>query len=88
MEEGERSVNDSLEINSELLFERARKLAEANSMLVVTAGNAISLYAMFVLREILVQQATDPITNLSNIITLSDTISSLNSTLTAYSIVR
>ena len=75
-------------INSDILFEKAKKLSETNSMLVGVAGNAISLFAMFVLKEILEQQALNPLTNLESIITISNTIANLNSNLTIYSLAR
>lgn len=75
-------------INADILFEKAKKLAETNSMLVAIAGNAISLFALFILKEILEQQASDPVTNLSNIINIANTIATLNSNLTVYSLAR
>jgi len=49
--------------------------------LAVISGNAISLFTMLVLQEIIEQQALDPITNLSNIIQLSNGIANLNSSI-------
>ena len=46
--------------------------------LAASTGNAIALFTMFVLQEIIEQQATNPIVNLSNIIQISDAIASLN----------
>jgi len=76
----------NLPVESARLFRKAEKLAAKNSMLVGVAGNAISLYTMFVLKEILAQQALNPISNIANIVSISNAIANLNSSLTIYNI--
>jgi len=76
----------NLPVDSARLFRKAEKLAAQNSMLVGVAGNAISLYAMFVLKEILMEQALNPVANVANIVNISNAIASLNSVLTIYNI--
>lgn len=74
-------VEANLPINAPLLFRKAEKIA-CNNTSVATASNAISLYAMFVLKEILAQQALNPTTNVTNIANISNVISFLNENLT------
>jgi len=62
------------------LKEEANKTIETPE-LAVTTGNAIVVFNMLVLQEILEQQACDPIANLANIIQISNSISSLNSSI-------
>jgi len=76
----------NIPVNSARLFRRAEKLAAKNSMLVGVAGNSITLFAMFILKEILIQQALNPVANISNIISISEAIGLLNSELSLYSI--
>lgn len=51
--------------------------------LALTTGNAIALFTMLVLQEIIVQQTVNPVANLSNIIQLSNSIATLNSSIKA-----
>ncbi|MBP2646214.1 MAG: hypothetical protein H6Q75_1654 [Firmicutes bacterium] len=76
----------NLPVNSARLFRKAEKLAAKNNMLAGVAGNAITLFTMFVLKEILVQQALNPVANISNIISIANAIANLNSELSLYSI--
>ena len=64
-------------LNLEQLEKKANKTIQF-PRLAVTTGNAIALFTMLVLQEILEQQAVNPITNLSNIIEISDAIANLN----------
>jgi len=64
----------------EELEKKANKTIEF-PQLAVRTGNAIALFTMFILQEILEQQAVDPITNLSTISQLSTNIASLNSSI-------
>lgn len=62
------------------LQEKAQKLA-AFPITALNSGNAIVMYNMLVLNSILTQQAAEPITNLSNILSIAGTIASLNASL-------
>ena len=77
-------IHDNLAVcgilNIEELEKKANKTIEF-PQLAATTGNAIALFTMFVLQEILVQQTANPIANLSNILDLSNSISSLNSSI-------
>ena len=66
--------------NSECLEKKARKLA-AFSNSAATTGNTIAIFAMLVLQEILEQEATNPINNITNIITIADSIANLNASI-------
>jgi hypothetical protein len=79
-------VTANLPLNTAFLFRRARRIALCNSTLVAAEGNAIALFAMFILQGILAQQALNPVTNLSNITSISNAIASLNVSLTAINI--
>ncbi len=71
-------VAANLPVNTALLFRRARKIALCNSSLAAAEANAVSLFALFVLQQILAQQALNPVTNLNNIVLLSNSIAALN----------
>ncbi|MDR3589630.1 MAG: hypothetical protein P4N41_08220 [Negativicutes bacterium] len=71
-------VAANLPVNTALLFRRARRIALCNSTLAAAEGNAIALFAMFVLQEILAQQALNPIANLTNIVLITNSIAALN----------
>jgi len=49
--------------------------------LAITEGNSIALFTMLVLQEIIAQQTVSPTANLANIIALSNSIASLNSSI-------
>lgn len=67
-------------LNLEELERKACKTIEF-PRLAVTTGNAIALFTMLVLQEIIEQQTVSPISNLANIIALSNSIASLNSSI-------
>lgn len=67
-------------LNLEELKKKACKTIEFPRSAAI-AGNAITLFTMLVLQEILEQQTVNPIANLNNIIVLSNSIASLNSSL-------
>jgi hypothetical protein len=71
-------VAANLPVNTALLFRRARRIALCNSSLAAAEANAVSLFALFVLQQILAQQALNPVTNLNNIVLLSNSIAALN----------
>ncbi|MCC5467077.1 hypothetical protein [Pelosinus baikalensis] len=66
--------------NLEELEKKACKAIEF-PRLATTTGNAIALFTMLVLKEILKQQSANPIDNLTNIIALSNSIAGLNSSI-------
>lgn len=66
--------------NLEELEKKACKTIEF-PRLATTTGNAIALFTMLVLKEILKQQSANPIDNLTNIIALSNSIAGLNSSI-------
>jgi len=77
-------IHDSLAISDILNIEELEKKANKTiefPRLAATTGNAIALFTMLVLQEILEQQAVNPIANLANIIQLSNSIASLNSSI-------
>lgn len=49
--------------------------------LAVTGGNAIALFTMLVLKELLKQQTVNPTDNFNNIIAISNAIAILNSSI-------
>jgi len=49
--------------------------------LALTTGNAIALFAMLVLQEIIEQQTANPIANFASIIEVSISIAALNSSI-------
>jgi hypothetical protein len=49
--------------------------------LAINTGNAIALFTMLVLQEIIKQQTVNPIANLANIVALSNSIATLNSSI-------
>ncbi|MDF2500371.1 MAG: hypothetical protein K0Q77_1085 [Anaerosporomusa subterranea] len=55
------------------LFEKAKRLAGTTSSAAI-ASNAIVLYAMLVLQNMLAEQARNPIANLDNIILITESI--------------
>lgn len=75
-----RVLNSCNMFNIEELEKKARKLACSTNM-TIAAGNSVVLFTMLLLEEILEQLALDPITNLSSIITIANTISTLNSSI-------
>lgn len=62
------------------LEKKAIKLASATKT-TLAAGNSVILFTMLLLEEILEKLALDPITNLDSIITIANTLTSLNSSL-------
>ena len=66
--------------NIEEFEKRANKTIEFPRLAAIT-GNAITLFTMLVLQEIFEQQAVNPVANLTNIIQLSNSIASLNSSI-------
>ena len=77
-------IHDSLAIcgilNIEELEKEANKAIEFPRIAAIT-GNSIALFTMLLLQEIIEQQAINPIANLSNIIQLSVSIASLNTSI-------
>lgn len=67
-------------LNLEELEKKANKTIEF-PLLAATSGNAITLFTMLMLQEIIGQLAINPITNLANIIELSNSIANLNSSI-------
>ena len=67
-------------LDPEELEEKAKKIGAFNSS-AITTGNTIAVFAMLVLQEILEQQARNPINNLHTIITLSNSIAMLNTSI-------
>jgi hypothetical protein len=49
--------------------------------LAISTGNAIAVFTMLVLQEIIKQQTVNPIANLSSIVALSNSIATLNSSI-------
>ena len=68
--------------NPERLEKRAKKLA-AFSNSAATTGNTSAVFAILVLQEILELEAVDPITNLSNILLIANSIANLNTSIKA-----
>lgn len=62
------------------LEKKAVKLANSTKSTTVT-GNAIILFTMLILQEILEKLAADPVTNLDNIILIANTLTDLNNSL-------
>ncbi|MBP2625995.1 MAG: hypothetical protein H6Q68_706 [Firmicutes bacterium] len=77
-------IHDSLAncgiVNLDELEKIANKTIEF-PRLATTTGNAIALFTMLVLQEIIEQLAVNPIANLANIIQLSNSIASLNNSI-------
>ena len=69
-----------MNLNLEELEKRATKTIEF-PLLAATTGNAIALFTMLVLQEMIEQLAIDPGTNMSAIIQLSNSIANLNSSI-------
>lgn len=69
-----------LSLNPEQLEKKARRLAKSPNV-TIAAGNAVVLFTMFVLEEILEKLLLDPITNLTSILALADIIANLNSSI-------
>ena len=67
-------------LNIEQLEKKARALAKSPNI-TIAAGNAVVLFTLFVLKEILEQLLLDPITNLTSILALATIIANLNSSL-------
>jgi len=77
-------IHESLAISSILTIDELEKKVNKTiefPRLAAPTGNAIALFTMLVLQKILEQQATDPIINFANIIQLSNSIASLNSSI-------
>ncbi|HML32776.1 hypothetical protein [Sporomusa sphaeroides] len=68
------------ELNPEQLEKKAKRLAKSHNV-TIAAGNAVVLFTMFVLEEILEQLLLDPITNLTSILALADIIANLNASI-------
>lgn len=58
------------------LLEKAKRLATTTAS-AATASNAITLYTMLILQNMLTQQSADPINNRINILAISNTIANL-----------
>ncbi|WP_378952044.1 hypothetical protein [Pelosinus sp. sgz500959] len=67
-------------VNLEELEKKASKTIEF-PLLAATTGNAIALFTMLVLQEMIEQLAVNPIANITNIIQLSNSIANLNSSI-------
>ena len=67
-------------LNLEELEKKANKTIEFPQLALIT-GNAIALFTMLVLQEIIEQLAVNPIANVTNIIQLSNSIANLNSSI-------
>ncbi len=74
------NITNCKTLTLEELEKKANKTIEF-PQLAVRTGNAIALFTMLILQEILEQQAVDPITNLATISQLSTNIASLNSSI-------
>lgn len=74
-------VDSNIPINSAALFSQTQCLATKNTELAAAVGNGIVLYAMFVLQQILAQQALNPVADLANIVSLANAIAALNNSL-------
>lgn len=61
----------------EELERKARRIATSTNETVST-GNSVVVFSMLLLEEILKQLALDPITNLTNILLVSNNIANLN----------
>lgn len=62
-------------------YEREACKAIEFPRLAVTGGNAIALFTMLVLKELLQQQTVNTTENFSNIISISNSIAALNSSM-------
>lgn len=69
-----------MNLNLEELEKRATKTIEF-PLLAATTGNAIALFTMLVLQEMIEQLAIDPGTNMAAIIQLSNSIANLNNSI-------
>ena len=67
-------------LNLEELEKRANKTIDL-PLLAAVNGNAIALFTMLSLQEIFEQLAVNPITNLTSILQISNTIAALNSSI-------
>jgi hypothetical protein len=72
--------NETLALNTHELQEKAQRLA-AFPTTALNAGNAMIIYSMLVLNNILTQQTADPINNLDHILAISATLATLNSSI-------
>ncbi|MBC8015347.1 MAG: hypothetical protein H7X79_06335 [Sporomusaceae bacterium] len=70
----------SRELNVEQLEKRAVKLA-AFYVSAATAGNAVVVFTMLAMQEILEQLLANPVDNLTSIIQVASSISSLNNSI-------
>lgn len=68
------------ELNPEELEKRARKLA-AFYVSAATTGNTIVVFTMLAMQEILEQLLANPVDNLTSIIQVASSISSLNNSI-------
>lgn len=64
----------------EELEKKARKITTSIKATICT-GNSVVIFTMLLLEEILKQLALDPITNLNEILVISDIIADLNSSI-------
>ncbi len=64
----------------EELEKKAGKLASSTQDTII-AGNSVVIFTMLVLEEVLKQLALNPITNLNNILTVANSIATLNSSI-------
>lgn len=67
-------------VETEKLEEKARQLGAFNAT-AITTGNTIVIFSMLILQQILEQQSRNPINNLGNIITISNSIAMLNTSI-------
>lgn len=72
-------ANDTF-IDTEELQEKAQRLA-AFPTTAQNSGNAIIMYSMLILNDILTQQANDPVNNLDHILAISSTLATLNTSI-------
>jgi hypothetical protein len=69
-----------LTINTRELQEKAQRLA-AFPTTAQNSGNAMIMYSMLILNNILTEQAADPVNNLDHILAISATLATLNSSI-------
>jgi hypothetical protein len=71
--------NDSF-INTCELQEKAQRLA-AFPTTALNSGNAMIMYSMLILNNILTEQTADPINNLDHILSITSALATLNSSI-------
>lgn len=64
----------------EELQKKARRLAASKNE-TIAAGNAVVVFTMLLLEEILERLASDPVTNLNHILEIADRIANLNNSI-------